>query len=48
MPLHGPPCSFLVESMEEEFAQIVGVNAALWCILLVSVRRFRCGRGEVS
>lgn len=26
---------FLVESMEEEFAGIVGVNSVLWCIVLV-------------
>jgi hypothetical protein len=30
------PCSFLVESFEEEFATVVGVNWVMWCIVLVS------------
>lgn len=28
-------CSFLVESMEEEFAGVVGINVALWLLVLL-------------
>ena len=31
------PCSFLVESFEEEFATVVGLNWVIWCIVLVSL-----------